>query len=235
MQGIWCASASAIVEKPLYTDAGSGLLFILKGRIQIENTVLSEGIWTLSVSKHASNIVIPAGGCLLGIRFMPAVGRTLLGPYYRAEPSRLAQDELRLDLPALYTALLQQPCAADQLALLYQWAAALIDTQTQVPSALIHSLDAVQENAPSSTLQHTLPLSLRQVERQFNHWLGMTPKHYQRIVRIRYTIHYLKQHDNLSLAQVALDCGFSDQAHMTREFRSLTGKTPQQVHAHKRT
>jgi AraC-like DNA-binding protein len=31
---------------------------------------------------------------------------------------------------------------------------------------------------------------------------------------------------NLALAQVADRCGFADQSHFTRDFRSLTGMTP---------
>jgi AraC-like DNA-binding protein len=44
----------------------------------------------------------------------------------------------------------------------------------------------------------------------------MTPKHYQRILRIKKVICFLLLHRNVNLADVAQQLGFSDQAPMTR-------------------
>jgi len=57
----------------------------------------------------------------------------------------------------------------------------------------------------------------------------MTPKHYQRILRIKKTIYFLRLHKNANLANVAHQFGFSDQAHMTREFKAIAHITPKQV------
>jgi len=53
--------------------------------------------------------------------------------------------------------------------------------------------------------------------------LGLPPKHYARIERL-FTA--LAASRRLSWAEVAADSGFSDQAHLVREFRSLLGETP---------
>jgi AraC-like DNA-binding protein len=46
--------------------------------------------------------------------------------------------------------------------------------------------------------------------------------------RVGRAVQLLRRSD-LALAQVAADCGFSDQSHMTRDFRIVLGRTPLQV------
>ncbi len=62
------------------------------------------------------------------------------------------------------------------------------------------------------------------VSRGFRRAYGITPAAFR--ARIR-TLHALAQvTSGRPLAQVAIDCGFADQAHFTRSFRSLTGTSP---------
>lgn len=67
-------------------------------------------------------------------------------------------------------------------------------------------------------------MSERQLERRFLSWVGMSPKAVARVVRLqRLAAHF---HSGLSWAEIAAETGFSDQAHMVREFRAMTGTTP---------
>ncbi|OWW22121.1 helix-turn-helix domain-containing protein [Noviherbaspirillum denitrificans] len=76
----------------------------------------------------------------------------------------------------------------------------------------------------TSELAAQLGMSERQLERRFLAWVGMTPKAVARVVRLqRLAAHF---HSGLSWAEIAAETGFSDQAHMVREFRSMTGTTP---------
>ncbi len=72
-------------------------------------------------------------------------------------------------------------------------------------------------------------MSQRQIERLFKLWLGMTPKYYQRILRVKKVINFLRVHKKVNLADVSQQFGFSDQAHMTREFRAIACATPAQI------
>ncbi len=49
----------------------------------------------------------------------------------------------------------------------------------------------------------------------------MSPKRFQRILRVNNTISLLKSNPNTDLLELALDNGFIDQAHMTREFKQI--------------
>jgi AraC-like DNA-binding protein len=70
----------------------------------------------------------------------------------------------------------------------------------------------------------TLGTHPRQLERAFAHHLGISPKLLSRIVRFRCAREALR--DGEPAAQVALATGYSDQAHMTREFRAFAGVPP---------
>jgi len=56
----------------------------------------------------------------------------------------------------------------------------------------------------------------------------MPPKRFLRTIRFQSAI-YRKQLDNtISLTQLAMDCGYYDQAHFTNEFKTFTGMLPKE-------
>jgi AraC-like DNA-binding protein len=58
--------------------------------------------------------------------------------------------------------------------------------------------------------------------------VGLTPKHYYRVKRFTTVLRHLAKEDVGSLADLAASVGYSDQSHMTREFREFAGITPTQ-------
>lgn len=70
-------------------------------------------------------------------------------------------------------------------------------------------------------------VSERQLQRTCLKNAGLTPKRLARILRFRQVTRLLVQ-DQIDHACVAVDCGFSDQSHMVREFREFAGVTPTQ-------
>jgi AraC-like DNA-binding protein len=67
-------------------------------------------------------------------------------------------------------------------------------------------------------------VSRRQLERDFRHWIGMSPGAYARLLRFQRAATAVAS--GMPLAHVAADCGYADQAHMTRSFRKMAGTTP---------
>ncbi len=57
---------------------------------------------------------------------------------------------------------------------------------------------------------------------------GLAPKQLARVARIRHALDLLTQR-GVALSEAALTAAFSDQAHMSREFRELLGSTPVQL------
>lgn len=72
-------------------------------------------------------------------------------------------------------------------------------------------------------------LSRRQLERQFIQYYGLSPKTFLRIRRF-YKAARMGLVDSNSWTQVAHTCGYSDQAHLIRDFRELTGQAPTLLH-----
>lgn len=71
------------------------------------------------------------------------------------------------------------------------------------------------------------------VAREFRRVFGMTMGGYLRELRVRQAETLLGQ-GTQSLAEIAVHCGFCDQAHMSRVFRSLRGITPARYRAARR-
>ena len=56
--------------------------------------------------------------------------------------------------------------------------------------------------------------------------VGLTPKHYCRIRRFQRAVTLANCGRHVDWPQVALDCGYFDQAHFINDFRSFSGLTP---------
>lgn len=67
--------------------------------------------------------------------------------------------------------------------------------------------------------------SARQLERGFKAALGVGPGHFYRNMRLRYGA-FLLRHTDMSVAEIAADCGFCDASHFARDFRRLFAVTP---------
>jgi transcriptional regulator GlxA family with amidase domain len=96
-------------------------------------------------------------------------------------------------------------------------------------SRLVSVITFVTENYAqdievSDMAEHVL-LSVSQLQREFSKSFGITPNRYLREVRVGVVRHLLESSD-LPLTTIAADCGFYDQSHMTRHFKSSTGLTP---------
>jgi AraC-like DNA-binding protein len=95
-----------------------------------------------------------------------------------------------------------------------------------------HSIDARIESAVAriigsdgqariDTIARAASLSVRSLQTRFLAEVGLGPKEFARLLRLQATLRALD--GDSTLANVATDTGFSDQAHATREVKRLTG------------
>ncbi len=101
-----------------------------------------------------------------------------------------------------------------------------IPARAHVPSEESSWLHEVIAGGELATVAARSTLSRRQIERRFRDAFGMSPSRLRRIERFRRASRQLVVEPGASLARLAAACGFSDQAHMTREFRALAGVPP---------
>lgn len=100
---------------------------------------------------------------------------------------------------------------------------------------IIQAVDHIvqHEGAMSVTLLlQFLYVTERTLERKFKHAVGITPKRFIDIARLNVSAKRMQRmNKNQSLARVAYDSGYFDQAHFIKDFRKFTGFTPQQYHS----
>lgn len=69
--------------------------------------------------------------------------------------------------------------------------------------------------------------SRRLVTERFRHQVGLAPKAYARVLRFTRAAALLREiGEGRTLADVAMECGYYDQSHFTRDFVALSGSTP---------
>lgn len=68
-------------------------------------------------------------------------------------------------------------------------------------------------------------ITSRYLQKLFLQYTGVTPKLYGKINRFQHSLRLISQNE-ASLTSIAYDCGYFDQSHFIREFKSFTGITP---------
>lgn len=81
------------------------------------------------------------------------------------------------------------------------------------------------EPLPIAAIAARLSISTRQLERLFQEALRMRPLAFYRMLRLRYARWLLDRTDR-SITDIALDSGFADGAHFSRQFKAFHGITP---------
>jgi AraC-like DNA-binding protein len=107
----------------------------------------------------------------------------------------------------------------------------ILDQRRPHPDALPiysagESLYSVDGQLEISELVARSYLSPRQFERRFKYFTGVTPKIYARLIRFDAVRTSLFNNPYHSIAALAQDFGFTDQAHLIHEFKAFTTRTP---------
>jgi AraC-like DNA-binding protein len=179
-----------------------------------------------------SKIVIDATASYVGARLMPGLAPSLfkvaaatirgsrfhihtIAPSTRAQPEA---DGLRN----------VSPCEAYT-----RFAAILANAWATPPGATMakhaaHRLQALHGQVSVEEVAREMQCSARHLRRTMIADIGVAPKAALRIVRLRRALRLLRACDQ-SLAAVALDAGYTDQAHMTRDFSALGAPSPNRL------
>jgi AraC-like DNA-binding protein len=79
------------------------------------------------------------------------------------------------------------------------------------------------DNVETIALRHNI--SSRYLRKLFLQYTGVTPKLYNKINRFQLSLQLVSESGS-SLTSIAYDCGYADQSHFIRDFRSFTGFPP---------
>jgi AraC-like DNA-binding protein len=162
-----------------------------------------------------------------GVRFRPGMA----APFLKAPADELTDREFALEdlwgapARALAEQLANAPSAVDALAGGLARPAA---TPDRVQHA-IATLAAAHGAADVDAIACAANLSPRQFRRRCLEATGLSPKHLCRVLRFRHASELASRTPGLKWSLIALDAGYFDQAHLIRDFREFTGRSPMSV------
>ncbi|MDN4526375.1 helix-turn-helix transcriptional regulator [Fictibacillus sp. NE201] len=99
--------------------------------------------------------------------------------------------------------------------------------------AVVFALRKFQPSANQwkvANVTEQISLSSRRFIQVFKEEVGLTPKQYCRIQRFQHVLRLIKGEERVDWADIALTCGYYDQAHFIHDFRSFSGFTPATYH-----
>lgn len=176
--------------------------------------------------------ILPAGTLVIGFRFRPAAAAAWLGIGLREITNQ------RADLEALWGARARRYAMdvaeegnIDRLVLSLQ---AVVGRMVPEFESTDHAMRAAYRliaagDVPDAPLVpwlcRVVGISERTLRRRFGETFGYGPKTLDRILRYQRYLRLAKKSSE-STAILALEAGYSDQAHLVRESRRLTGETP---------
>lgn len=176
-------------------------------------------------------VEVNAGDSFRGVRLSPAACSLVLG----CNPTTLRNQILPFSqlLPAVGDELLRQlnrtGSFAEAVAAYHSCLNSLGLMPTEVDqevAAAVEIIEASQGRARIGEVAAAVGLSVRQLERRFRASAGLTPKQFARIRRVRATALTLVEDAGENWAARAVEMGFADQSHLTREFVAVTGRSP---------
>ncbi|MFJ8311015.1 MULTISPECIES: helix-turn-helix domain-containing protein [unclassified Streptomyces] len=92
-----------------------------------------------------------------------------------------------------------------------------------------HRLRRTAGRVSVTTLADDLGLSRRRIEEVFHEQIGLPPKRAARILRFHHAVRMLARPQGLPLSDIALDCGYADHAHLSREVKAMSGLSPREI------
>jgi AraC-like DNA-binding protein len=189
------------------------------------------GLVVVGPMERFALVDVTPGAVSFGVRFKPGWALPLLG----VSPRELCGlnvpvEDCAPDFTELQRRLEDCPSPVHALSHLQQAVAfrraALRGEPSPRAAQALRQLQASGGQVRMSELARTLGVSERTLHRDVLDEAGVPPKLLARVLRFQRAVTLLRSGGGEDLASVALACGYSDQAHLSREVRDLAGVTP---------
>ncbi len=170
---------------------------------------------------------------VFNIRFTPVGFRTLFGIPARhlTDSAESAVDVLGPEVHAVADRLAaaRSPAQLRDIAeeFLRERLALVKAPKTAVPIAgVARSLAGHHGAGDIAALAARAQVSTRQLERLFHEYVGVSPKTFARLARLKFALELGERSPSRDWAAIASAAGFYDQSHMVRDFSAMTGESP---------
>jgi len=92
--------------------------------------------------------------------------------------------------------------------------------------AVVAEISRCNGNVRMTDVYRKQAVTARQIRRNFERVVGISPKHYAKICQVNAVINAMLENDSERLRSLALDHGFFDQAHFIHDFRRFVAMDP---------
>lgn len=230
----WVSVVTQLSRQRILPDACADIIFNISediiaaasGEIIAPNTAFVVG--TMTTFRDS---LMPAHTRMLGIRFRPGG----LNAFTRMPLQLITDEQLSLKEIAaswhsrLESLLEKEKSLSAKIYCIEKFLLQRLPGHNIAADKIKHSVSLIQRthgSIPVATLAAQAFMSLRNFERYFLQSVGVSPKKFSRIVRFMEIKQQLKTSSYTHLLSLALDNGFYDHAHLTREFRLFSGDCP---------
>ena len=185
-------------------------------------------------------VALPTGGVdLIGVRFHTSrAGAALRVPMWQLQDALIDAADVNRGIGRIGDEVANLPAAERVSYVTAELTHRLHDVDQDGLGGVEQALAIIgrrRGNVSIDALARAIGVSRRHLERRFRDEVGLRVKQVARIARVHAVLALLERQSALGGAEIAAECGFSDQAHLIRECRALTGQTPVALSAPERS
>ena len=173
--------------------------------------------------------VLEGAGRVIGAAFRPGCFRPFLGSPVSAITDRsvIASEVFGSDVPEREMA--AAGGEAEMVGIMERFLRAHLprhDPTAETVAEIVARIAAEPELTRVDTLADELGTSVRRLQRSFADYVGVGPKWVIRSYRLQEVSRRLAVGDRVDWARLAIELGYADQAHFTRDFTAMIGEPP---------
>jgi len=170
-------------------------------------------------------------GRLFGAKFWPGSFRMICDEH----PSKLIDKRLSAELILgdsilpIINAFFCSRQAVERLSIVQNFIRYLYkpnEEQTPVIRKAFTDIEQHQSIFTVAQLAALQKMTVRSLQRLFKEYVGLSPKWAIQLFRLREAAKQMESQNHLDLSQLAFKLGYADQAHFSKDFKRITGKTP---------
>lgn len=221
----------AVHEEYMHPRGGFGIVFNFGDTVRLDAEPIAEPVFmdgTITVSRKLGFFGQVE---LMGVSFHEGGAYPFIGvPLHELRNETTLLDVMhRPALLELYARMQETASIAARLRMLEEWLLSRlelgIDRDALIPASLAR-IRAKREPLSIPELASEFAIGQRQLERLYARQVGISPKHYARLLRVETARLALKQANEQSTTSLGTELGFYDQSHFIREFSAVVGMTP---------
>ena len=184
------------------------------------------------MTKYSELVTYTESIHMFGVRFLPCGLSCFTNlPLHEFVNSRVSTNEMKAVFDDTFIEKLgEQKHVTDRIRVVEEYLLAYLARHYQPADShvamAVNMINHSKGKRSVRSLMDDVCLCQRHFERKFKHYTGFTPKEYSRIVKFKNAVELLRTTTSANLLTTAVDAGYYDLAHFSKEIKSMSGNTP---------